>query len=375
VRKVPMRKIVVRTAVTCCAAALATSPASAQTGQEVCKVLLAYGTFDSNDTFSDKENFRLVQHLLCRSTITTHQQAVDAQAELNVPIFEVLEFDFGGSVSTATFNTAKESFCQKDYSTASSRERLLVRVRTASQALANAFVDCVTRAQGFFGYVTQGRNKQSFTITLQNNLPGGNDDFEIQKIGYEPTDISCTKAEHLVTPENPILVDDGSTIISCRNLKPEQSFQVAVDTNVGDLGPVELAGLDETLANLTERVDRLEGRAVPAGTIAWFSASGCPSGWSLATELAGRYAVGLSSNGTVGKTVGQALKDGENRPTGRHTHYYQDETVGHRQGRDQYLSGGGSSGLPSVRRRTEVPEGSVDGTNAPYVQLLACRKE
>jgi hypothetical protein len=370
-----MRKAAVRAAGIACCVASAAAPASAQ---EVCKALLAYGTFDSNDTFSDKENFRLVQHLLCRSTITTHQQAVDAQAELNVPILEVLEIDFGGSVNTATFNTAKESFCQKDYSTASSRESLIVRVRKASQELANAFVDCVTRAQGFFGYVTQGRNKQSFTITLQNNVPGENR-FNIEKIGYEPTDISCTRGEHLVTPDNPITVT-GSTIISCRNLKPEQSFQVAVDTSINDLGPVELAGLDETLANLTERVDRLEGRAVPTGTVAWFNAQGCPAGWSRADELAGRYAVGTPPGGQVGLTVGQALVNGENRPTGDHSHVVPESLIGlGGDGGDIATTGGGirrttgamATGSPVVATGESVR----GGTNAPYVQLLACRKE
>jgi hypothetical protein len=146
-----MRKAVPRiAAIACCVASIA-PPASAR---EVREAPLAYGTFDSTDTFSDKEEFRLVQHLLCRSTITTYQQAVDAEAELGVPILNILEIDFGGSISTATFRTAQESFCQKDFSTASSRESLLVRVRTASQALADAFVDCVTKTRGFFGYAT-----------------------------------------------------------------------------------------------------------------------------------------------------------------------------------------------------------------------------
>jgi len=169
------------------------------------------------------------------------------------------------------------------------------------------------------------------------------------------------------------------------------------------------------------------GGSIPTGTIAFFNLSNCPSGWSEYTALRGRYAVGLPSGGTLELTRGTALSNGENRAVGKHNHSFTPEahthTVndpGHSHGitdpghnheydltyysltenistgsdyqRTAVQSGGATTssattgitvnsattgiGLNSTSATGTIEyAGSVDGTNAPYVQLLACRKD
>lgn len=112
--------------------------------------------------------------------------------------------------------------------------------------------------------------------------------------------------------------------------------------------------------------------ALPFGTVAWFSRPSCPSGWTVAGEVVGRYVVGVRENGPVGATVGQPLAEGENRPTGWHQHNYQDGVV---RGDPPEIAAGSGAKRRDVTRTTGGPVGDPpQGTNAPYVLLLACRK-
>jgi hypothetical protein len=116
---------------------------------------------------------------------------------------------------------------------------------------------------------------------------------------------------------------------------------------------------------------------IPTGTIAYFNQEQCPGGWSQAFELRGRYAVGVGNpRGNVGKSIGQALEDGENRATGWHTHQYQDFSVGGDPPPPSSIQGGNSVPRKLISRTSEGPDGGPRrGTNAPYVLLLACKKE
>jgi hypothetical protein len=87
--------------------------------------------------------------------------------------------------------------------------------------------------------------------------------------------------------------------------------------------------------------------------------------------------------GDIGKVVGRAFTiDGENRPTGEHTHAYQwQETTGQDKGvgAGKVAAGTNYDRYPESSRTGSPLVGSGEslapGTNAPYVQLLACRKE
>jgi len=123
----------------------------------------------------------------------------------------------------------------------------------------------------------------------------------------------------------------------------------------------------------------------PAGAVMFFATATCPGGWSEYAAAQGRYIVGLPPGGTLEKTDGTALADGEDRPTGAHTHQVVVQA-------DPILVGGNvtvtsvqgtqhttsrqplDSTVAASGVTVNAPAGSVAGTNAPYVQLLACRK-
>lgn len=133
--------------------------------------------------------------------------------------------------------------------------------------------------------------------------------------------------------------------------------------------------LEKTQQQLVENWEILESnQKTPFGLIGFFDSKTCPSGWSVATALQGRYVVGVVDPEEVTTVVGDALKKRENRSTGEHTHAFVDRYNKHNAS-DGYLGGDGSSGSHPFSKMTEGVENSVPGTNAPYIQLLACIKE
>ena len=123
---------------------------------------------------------------------------------------------------------------------------------------------------------------------------------------------------------------------------------------------------------------------IPAGAVAFFNAEACPPGWAEFMLARGRYIVGLPLNGTLTGVQGIALSNLEDRPVGRHTHEVDDP------GHDHWYtppvltstgSGGSKAGVGSPIKTSKDPTliqiveaGDTPGTNAPYVQLLACMK-
>jgi hypothetical protein len=139
------------------------------------------------------------------------------------------------------------------------------------------------------------------------------------------------------------------------------------------------------------------GDALPSGAVAFFEAAACPAGWTAYESARGRYLVGLNAGGTVGAPVGTALGNQESRAVGQHGHDVTDPGHGHElRGSGAALrvpstifsfAGRGTvttlpaspntatSGIvPGPTGVTVNPAGTVAGTPAPYVQLLACRK-
>jgi hypothetical protein len=131
--------------------------------------------------------------------------------------------------------------------------------------------------------------------------------------------------------------------------------------------------------------------SAPSGQVAFFDLASCPDGWSAYNAVRGRYVVGVPSGGTMGASVGTALADQENRPTGQHTHTVNDPGHVHAVGYDtEQLANQGNTiggtrmfgGTNSGSENSDVAftgitinaAGAVPGTNAPYLQLLPCQK-
>lgn len=139
------------------------------------------------------------------------------------------------------------------------------------------------------------------------------------------------------------------------------------------------------------------GDALPSGAVAFFEAASCPAGWTAYEGARGRYLVGLNAGGTVGAPVGTALGNQESRAVGQHGHDVTDPGHGHEirgsgaalRVPSTIISFGGRGSIttlpaspntattgiaPGPTGVTVNPAGTVAGTPAPYVQLLACRK-
>jgi hypothetical protein len=123
-----------------------------------------------------------------------------------------------------------------------------------------------------------------------------------------------------------------------------------------------------------------------AGAVTFFDLPDCPAGWTEFTDARGRYVVGLPEGGNLRGTSGTALTNEESRPVGQHNHSGEynhthpitvittatGTTFGVQWtfGGSAFVQSGGTSG--GVLQIANA--GSVAGTNAPYVQLRACRK-
>jgi hypothetical protein len=129
----------------------------------------------------------------------------------------------------------------------------------------------------------------------------------------------------------------------------------------------------------------------PAGAIVYFNRTTCPSGWTEFVNGRGRYLVSLSPGGTLNGTVGTPLTNLQNRATGQHTHAVNDPghlhvvdydteqlgNLGNTIGGTRQSGGSDSGHKNSASALTGITianAGTVPGTNAPYVQMLGCRK-
>ena len=169
--------------------------------------------------------------------------------------------------------------------------------------------------------------------------------------------------------------------------------------------------------------------AIPSDLIGYFPSS-CPSGWAEYTGARGRYIVGTPSGGDMGDTVGTALTNKESRVSGQHTHTFSGSalaththsfsgsalgTHNHTQNAHSHTIPTGADASPSTSNYsgatgsysdgstasttatniaisagtpagsnasvtggtpagTNSTIGSVANTNAPYIQLICCKK-
>ena len=156
------------------------------------------------------------------------------------------------------------------------------------------------------------------------------------------------------------------------------------DVDESRLGSVPLAD-DSDLLDGMDSSDFAGARTLPGGAVAFFNLQTCPSGWSEFPAARGRYIVGMPAGGTVGAAVGTALSNGENRAVGQHNHAVTDPGHSHiynapggpdagaEGANDNHADPAGPSGTSASPTGITINNaGGVAGTNAPYLQLLAC---
>lgn len=139
------------------------------------------------------------------------------------------------------------------------------------------------------------------------------------------------------------------------------------------------------------------GGDLPTASVIFFDGVACPAGWVELTAARGRYVVGLPAGGTLDGTSGTALTNVESRPVGQHNHTTSVTDPGHGHTYRSNIGGGGLVYLGDggfTAENTAIGNGAetaihsnttgitvgvnntgaVAGTNAPYIQLLVCKK-
>jgi hypothetical protein len=117
------------------------------------------------------------------------------------------------------------------------------------------------------------------------------------------------------------------------------------------------------------------GSAAPQHAVMFFNLPSCPGGWAAFAGAQGRYIVGVNSSVNVGLTRGTPLNDGDNRPAGAHTHSFSILSIGSTGDYSAYIPVNNEGGNGPSSITTDYGSSLVPGTNAPYIQLLACEKQ
>ena len=123
--------------------------------------------------------------------------------------------------------------------------------------------------------------------------------------------------------------------------------------------------------------------AIPDGVIMFLNLNACPPGMVELVAARGRYFVGGKPTDSIGATIGRALLNEENRPTGAHSHNTVD---GFELGQGSVAAGFVNviwfnpflktvKGTVGGGRDSVTNNRLVSGTNAPYIQLLPCIKQ
>jgi len=179
-------------------------------------------------------------------------------------------------------------------------------------------------------------------------------------------------------------------------LAPRQritSVPLAIKAESADTAKTSVVTERLTVPVTTETIADDANKLVPSGAVMFFDMTTCPAGWTEMTDARGRYLVGLSPGGTLKATVGALLSNNENRPTGAHGHGVSDP--GHTHTYPLSIPGRSSSpgwhfGVWAANDQNWYPQrdisrdmtgiavqdyAGVPGTNAPYLQLLVCKKD
>jgi hypothetical protein len=219
-----------------------------------------------------------------------------------------------------------------------------------------------------------------------------------------------------LTIDAPVVLSGTNTLTAPKFIDTANSAYfmdpAATGTSLFTAGSVTVAGTIQSTTGGFKFPDgttqTAAASALPAGLVSFFNLTACPTGWTEFTSARGLYVVGLPSGGTLAGTSGTALTNLESRAVGQHTHavdppntsvsisdpgHTHTETRKHMQNwchtglgcgegdnNNPYATvntGSTTTGISAavnIASFDSAASGSVAGTNAPYIQLLACRK-
>ena len=106
---------------------------------------------------------------------------------------------------------------------------------------------------------------------------------------------------------------------------------------------------------------------VPPGMVSFFTTTSCPMGWKPADPAAGRLLVGVGDPTAIGRVVGTALGDAEDRVHGHSV----TATIDLPAKSISAADGGNNSGGAS-ETRTLAGTAAPAASGLPFVQLTAC---
>src|SRR5579862_1047831 len=106
---------------------------------------------------------------------------------------------------------------------------------------------------------------------------------------------------------------------------------------------------------------------VPPGMVSFFTRTACPTGWKVAEPAAGRLVIASSDPTAIGRVVGTALGDSEDRAHGHTITATIDLPAKSISAADGGNNSGGASGT-----RTLGGAAAPATSGLPFVQLTAC---
>ena len=354
---------------------------------------------------SDTKQFTYIQKLVAQEKYSSYQEAQSSKLDFDLSIPEYVDATLGTKSDSTNWSTNRQKFLSISVESASLNSRQYGSMKTMSESIVRAISNCAVELanlskSGIFVSLDKWSPDTSiFSIKITRSTSGTSTwNLKGLRVNTEPkSDAECWGDGNVdwLKKKYPATVD-GSMALNCTKSSMATAI-VSLSNDVDAPITLRIPGVGDKWESFEGRLRSLERQVVPSGTLAYFSLSECPLGWEVSQSAIGRYIVGVSANGELGATVGTRLSDRENRATGKHSHSPKDGAgrltartfVGHG---DAATSNGGvqSSGGDCCNYRefdtqnvpvqaSPMPDGAstsgdVAGTNAPYVQLLACTK-
>jgi hypothetical protein len=356
--------------------------AHAQSTADVCKPILASGIQDTYNATGFSSSVARIRAAVCRQEMDTFSKANAAKNDLGLDVPGYFDLTFGGTTSSSNYQQRYSKFCSTNSTDIEDESSYTTAVSQANVQLASVFDRCVSSALATSGalqaWVRPSSDLKKLTVFVRKSGTA-----RVVSFSATPSGLTCSDGLQNASARNPILVN-GSRSFVCERANNSGPMLIAANTQQdGSLfqNPVEVPGLDETIAQLSKRVAKVEAQIVPKNTVAHFNRPDCPGGWEkVADSWRGRYLVSAVVAGTVAQVVGNALAPNENRVTGRHGHTADTAFFGGGCTSDRKCAAWGNGPARGPRdvppTSTKAPDGMTisDGTNAPYVILTACVK-